>query len=126
MKINYLLGDFLIRVKNTAMAKNKTLVTMSNKQILAVSNSLKKLGYFDEVKKEGKKISVSLAFRYKKPVLTNLKLVSKPGLRIYIDTWELAKRRKPSIYLISTPKGILSSKEALKQKTGGEVIAEIL
>ncbi len=126
MNINYLLGDFLIRLKNTAMAKNKTLVTMSNKQIFAAATALKKIGYLDEVKKEGKKVSVSLTFKHKKPVLTDLKLVSKPGLRIYIDTWELAKRRKPSIYLISTPKGVLSSKEALKQKTGGEVIAEIL
>ncbi|MFI5241058.1 MAG: uS8 family ribosomal protein [Microgenomates group bacterium] len=126
MQINYLLGDFLIRVKNTAMAKNKTLSTMSNKQIMAVSNALKRLGYFDDVKKDGKKIIVSLAYRHKKPVITNIKLVSKPGLRIYIDTWELAKRRKPSIYLISTPKGILSSKEALKVRTGGEVIVEVL
>lgn len=122
---SYSLGDFLIRVKNTAMAKNKTVEVTSNKKIKAVAESLKKLGFLDEVKKEGENLVISLAFKNKKPVLTNLKLISKPGLRIYLSAREIGKKRGPSQYLISTPKGILSSRQALKENLGGEIVAEI-
>lgn len=124
--VNYTLGDFLIKLKNAAMAKNKTFRVRPTKLILAVAVSLKKQGYLDEIKKEKNFSEFLLTFRNKRPVLTDLKLVSKPGLRIYTDIWELEKRRKPSILIISTPKGILSSKEALKMGVGGEVLAEVL
>lgn len=126
MKSNYFVGDFLIRFKNAAMAKNKSFEARSTKLVLAVAEALKKQGFLDGVTKKGSKAIFSLAFKHKRPVLTDLKLVSKPGLRVYTDVWELNKRKKPSFLLISTPKGILSSKEAIKQNVGGEVIVEIL
>lgn len=121
----YSLGDFLIQVKNASMAKNKELTVSANKQIVAMAGCLKKLGYLDEVKKDGKNLKLTLAFRYKRPVLMNLKLVSKPGLRIYAKADEIVEKKGPSIFVISTPKGILSSKEAIKARLGGEVIAEL-
>jgi small subunit ribosomal protein S8 len=118
--------DFLIRIKNASMAKNKNVETRLTKKTLAIAESLKKLGFLDEVKKEKGTLKVSLTFKNKRPLIMGLKLVSKPGLRVYIDTFDLAKKKSPSIFLISTPKGIISSKEALKLRVGGEVIAEIL
>ena len=126
MNLNYPIGDFLIKLKNAAMAKNKSFEARPTKHILAVAEALKKAGFLDGVKKEKTKTTFLLTFRHKRPMLTDLKLVSKPGLRIYTDIWELGKRKKPSILLISTPKGILSSKQAMKQGVGGEVIVEIL
>ncbi len=123
--VNYALGDFLIKVKNTAMAKNKEITVPANKGNLAVAEALKKFGYFDNVKKEKDSLTISLAFRNKRPLLINLKLVSKPGLRIYLGVDEIEKKKGPSILLISSPKGIISSKEAIKLRMGGEVIAEI-
>lgn len=122
---NYSVGDFLIKVKNTAMAKNKKLEVHGNSKIVAIAEALKKLGYLDEVKKEKEILNISLAFRNKKPVLMDLKLVSKPGLRIYLGVDEIASKKGPSTFIISTPKGILSSRESIKSRTGGEVIAEI-
>lgn len=122
----YSLGDFLIRVKNCSMAKNKTLEVPVTKQIEAIAQAMKKLGYFDEVKKADGKLTISLAFKNKMPILMNLKLVSKPGLRVYLGVDEIEKKKGPSIFLISTPKGIVSSRVAVKQRMGGEVIAEIL
>ena len=55
----------------------------------------------------------------------NIKLISKPGLRIYLGADEIAKKKSPSIYLVSTPKGVISSLQAVKERVGGEVIAEI-
>ena len=122
---NYSVGNFLVRVKNAAMAGNKTLTMGSNKYVFGVAEALKKLGYFDDVKKEGNEITVSLSFKDKHPKLIDLKLVSKPGLRVYMGVDELSQKKGPSIYLLSTPKGIVSSKNAIKDRVGGEVIAEI-
>lgn len=122
---NYPVGDFLIRVKNVAMAKGKNLTAPSTKQIVAVSAALKKAGYFDEVKKGKEGLEVSLTFKDKKPLLININLISKPGRRIYLGADEITKKKGPSFYLISTPKGILTSREAIKANQGGEVIAEV-
>ncbi len=59
-------------------------------------------------------------------VPTNIKLVSKPGLRIYKSADELEKIKKPTFLVITTSKGVFSKDEALKKRVGGEVIAEIL
>ncbi len=123
---NFPTGDFLIKIKNAAMAKNKEVSFTADKQIVAIAQALKKMGYLDEVKKSGEKLEVTLTFKNKKPLMVNLKLVSKPGLRIYMGILEIEKKKGPTTYLISSPKGIVSSREARKLRIGGEVIAEIL
>ena len=123
--MNYSIGDFLIKVKNASMAKNKELTVTSNKQIEAIALGLKKLGYLDSVTKEKSLIKLVLTFKNKRPLLTDLKLVSKPGLRIYMGVTEIEKKKGPSTYLISTPIGIIASRQAIKERVGGEVIAEI-
>jgi small subunit ribosomal protein S8 len=125
MITNYSVGDFLIRIKNAAMAKNKIVEIKSEKQVVAVAEALKKLGFLDTVKKEKDILTVSLAFKNKKPVIMNLKLVSKPGLRIYMGADEIDEKKGPSTYLLTSPKGVISSKDAVKNRIGGEVIAEI-
>ncbi len=122
---NFLTGDFLIRVKNTAMAKNKTLTIKSSKQIVAIAEALKKTGFLDGVKNEKGMLTLSLTFKDKRPRLMDIKLISKPGLRIYQGIDEIEKKKGPSIMLISTPKGIISNLQAIKERVGGEVIAEI-
>jgi len=107
------------------MAKNKELTVTSNKQIEAIALGLKKLGYLDSVTKEKSLIKLALTFKNKRPLLTDLKLVSKPGLRIYMGVTEIEKKKGPSTYLISTPIGIIASRQAIKERVGGEVIAEI-
>jgi small subunit ribosomal protein S8 len=122
---NYSVGDFLIRVKNAAMAKNKNVIVKSSKEIIAVADALKTMGFLDEAKNEKGILTVALTFKNKKPRLMGLKLISKPGLRIYLGVDELDKKRGPSVMLISTPKGMLSSIKAIKERVGGEVLAEI-
>jgi len=122
---NYSVGDFLIRVKNAAMAKNKKVIVRPNKGIVAVSEALKKMGFLDEVKLEKESLTVGLTFKNKKPRMMDLKLVSKPGLRVYMGVDELEKKKSPSILLVSTPKGVVSSMHAIKNRMGGEVLAEI-
>ena len=83
MVTNDPVGDFLIRVKNAAMAGNKKVSAPAGKEIVAVAQALKKLGFLEKVDKDKKSLEVAIAFRNKKPRLMDLKLVSNPGLRIY-------------------------------------------
>ncbi len=121
----YQVGDFLIQIKNASMAKNKSLKVASTKKLSALAATLKKMGYLDEVKEEKGELTISLTFKNKAPLLTDVKLVSKPGLRVYKSIAEIEKKKGPGMYIISSSKGMVSLKEALKQRIGGEVIAEI-
>lgn len=117
------------------MAKNKSLEYKAEKQIVAIAEALKKLGFLDVVKKSGRAgsssagekevLTVSLAFKNKKPVIMDIRLISKPGLRVYMGADEIDKKKGPSTYLLTSPKGVISSKDAVKARVGGEVIAEI-
>jgi len=124
--MNYPIGDFLIRVKNVAMAGNKELIVKKTKLIKAVSDVMKKIGYLDDVLEDGENIKVRLAYKRKRPVLMQLKLMSTPGMRVYMNVEELEKIKGPSTYVLTTPLGVLSKEEAIKKRVGGEVIAELL
>lgn len=123
---NYPVGDFLIKLKNASMAGNKEVKVAASNKVMAVAEALKKLGFLDGAKREKDIITVSLTFKSKKPLLMDVKLISKPGLRIYMGVDEIEKKKGPSIFLITSPSGIISSRQAVKARTGGEVIAEIL
>lgn len=123
---NYPVGDFLIQVKNAALAENREIVVKNSKLIESVAKSLKELGYLESVKAKEGQLTVVLTYKNREPVLMDLKLISKPGLRIYWGIDELEAKKKPVYYILSTNKGILTSKKAKKERLGGEVIAEIL
>jgi small subunit ribosomal protein S8 len=123
--LNYPLGDFLIRIKNAAMAGRKNVSTRDTKLIHAVANVLKEEGFLEEVGTKDGQLMIRLAYRKKQPVILDVVLVSKPGLRIYIGADELEKRRGPQTLLISTSKGVMFAKDAVKNNLGGEIIAEI-
>lgn len=122
---NYSIGDFLIRIKNAAMAGNKEIIVSSDKKLVAVSQALVKMGFLDSVKNEKGILSVALSFKDRRPRIMDIRLISKPGLRIYMGVDELESRKSPAILLVSTPKGVMSSLKAIKERIGGEVIAEI-
>lgn len=123
---NYPVGDFLIRIKNAGLARKKTVEFPAYKFIVSVAKTMKKEGYLREVGVGGDVLKVALSYKKKEPLLTNIKIVSKPGIRIYMKKEELEKIKSPSIFILSTPKGVMSSKEAVKNNLGGEVIAEVL
>lgn len=124
---NYPVGDYLIQIKNAALANRREVIVSHSNFVESVAKCLKKMGVLESVSgKDGKLIS-TLAYHRKAPMLMDLKLVSAPGLRKYmnIDQMRSRKRKNASRLVLSTPVGILSSSEAMKKNTGGEVIAEI-
>jgi small subunit ribosomal protein S8 len=122
---NYPAGDFLVRIKNISKSGKKELVVPKTNLIEEVARCLERAGYLSQVAKEDNFLKIMLAQVKKESVLENVKIISKPGLRIYIGVDDLEKRRSPAILVLSTSKGILTAKEAIKKGVGGEVLAEI-
>jgi len=125
--------DMLNRIRNAqAVLKETVDIPLSNLRY-EIAKILEKGGFVAEVEKKGKKtkkvIEITLKYNKKIPVISGLKRISKPGQRIY----KRAKELKPvkggyGIAIISTSKGgggLMTDKEARKQKLGGEVICEI-
>lgn len=124
---NYQVGDFLIRLKNASMAGLKEVVFPKTNLVVSVAKTLEKEGFLDkvEIDKEGN-LTAKLSIFSKKPVLKNVKIVSKPGLRIYVNVDEIEKMKTPETLVISTPKGVMSGMEAKKKRLGGELIAKVI
>jgi len=123
--LNYPVGDFLIRVKNAGLARNKTVEVGYTKLIAEVAKVLKDKKILDEVDVKDQKVITRLAYIKKEPVLIDVKLISKPGLRVYGGAAEIEKIKSPSFLIISTSKGVMSDRDAVKKNLGGEFIAEI-
>lgn len=124
--VNYPVGDFLIKLKNASLASIRQVENPYSKFVYSVATLLKSEGYLDEVVKKEGKLIVNLKFQNKEARISDVRLISKPGLRVYMKAFEIAKRRGPSIFILTTAKGIMTGKEAIDKKLGGEIIAEIL
>jgi small subunit ribosomal protein S8 len=122
---NYPVGNFLITIKNAALAGKKEVTFPNIKLCRLVALALVKAGYLDEVKENKDMLEIKLTFRKKEPLMMGLKLISRPGLRIYENVSDTEKKKGPSIFILSTPKGVITSRQAIKDRVGGEVIAEI-
>lgn len=123
--VNYPAGDFLIRLKNAGIAGHKTVTSPNSNLIGAIAECLKKQGYLGSVEVKDGSITVSLAQRRKEPILMDIKIVSKPGLRVYMGIEEIEAKKGPTVLIISTSAGILAGKDAIKKRLGGELIAEV-
>lgn len=124
--VNYPVGDFLIKIKNAALVNHKEVVYQHSKLVYEVAKKLVELKFLEKVERKDDELFLSLMYHKREPILMNIKLVSKPGLRIYQNVRELENKKGPSVYIVTTNKGILSHMEAIKKNLGGEVIAEIL
>lgn len=125
-KTNYPVGDFLVSLKNAAQAGQKEVELDSAKFLKSVALALKEAGYLDSVEEEDGKLKSSLAYRKKEPLLMDIKLVSKPGLRIYMGVDDLAEEKGPFSFIVSTSEGVMMSDKAVKKRLGGEVLAKVL
>tara|TARA_B100000315_G_C14300766_1_gene461750 strand:+ start:52 stop:441 length:390 start_codon:yes stop_codon:yes gene_type:complete len=123
------ISDMLTRIKNAYMAKKRNVVLPSSKVKLNIANLLQKNGYIGGVKESGdkkKELQIDLIYKNNKPALSAVKRISKPGRRIYAGARELTNVLNGyGISIVSTSKGIMTNKEARKEKIGGEIICEV-
>ena len=124
------IADMLTRIRNANTAKLDTVDVPASKTKIAIANILVDEGYIEkyEMIEDGCFKTMRLTLKYgadkNEKIITGLKRVSKPGLRIYVGKDELPKVLGGlGIAILSTNQGIITDKEARKLKVGGEVIA---
>ena len=129
MHITDPIADLLTRIRNANSAKHETVDIPASNMKKAIAKILLDEGYIKgyQVIDDSKQGIIRVTLKYgenKQKVITGLKRVSRPGLRIYAGADELPRVLKGlGIAIISTSKGIMTDKEARKQNIGGEVLA---
>ena len=117
-------GDALIRIKNGYQVGKVSVVIKFSKLIWKLMKLLQAEGYITEVRQNKRELVVTLKYNSRIPVLTDVRRVSKPSLRVYKGVKDLPRVLNGlGIAIISTPKGLMTDKEARKLKTGGEILA---
>lgn len=136
MSVTDPIADMLTRIRNAVMAGQTVTAIPSSKMKVAIAKILKAEGFIADYEvKDGKRVgekllSVRLKYigerRYRRPVLTGLERVSKPGRRVYTGKqdipWVLSGM---GIAILSTSKGVMTGREARKQGVGGEVVCKV-
>lgn len=131
MHITDSVADLLTRIRNASSAKHDTVDIPASNMKKAITQILLDEGYIKgyQVIEDGKQGMIHVTLKYgenKTPVITGLRRVSKPGLRIYTNVEEMPKVLKGlGIAILSTNKGIMTDKQARKENVGGEVLAFI-
>ena len=125
------IADMLTRIRNALVAKHETVDVPASNMKLAIAEILLNEGYIKSytVNDEGVEKMMNIVLKYgpnHQRVITGLKRVSKPGLRVYARKDRLPKVLNGlGIAIISTSKGIMTDREARKEGVGGEVLAYI-
>ncbi len=125
------IADMLTRIRNANQMRYEEVRVPASKIKESIAKILKDEGFIKNYKvvKEDAQGTILLTLKYtdkKERVITGLKRISKPGLRVYVKNDEIPKVLNGlGIAIISTSKGIMTDKEARKQNIGGEVLAYI-
>ncbi len=131
MQITDPIADMLTRIRNANSSKHESVLIPSSKMKLAIAKILNDEGYIAgyEVIDDNKQGVIKITLKYganKSKVITGIKRVSKPGLRVYAGKEDMPRvLRGLGVAIVSTSKGIMTDKEARKLNVGGEVLAFI-
>ena len=123
------IADMLTRIRNANTVGHKTVDVPASNMKKSIAGILKEEGYISdfEVIEDDKQGVIRITLKYtenKSQVITGLRRVSKPGLRIYSNSKDMPKVMKGlGIAIVSTSKGIMTDREARKNNVGGEVLA---
>ncbi|CCY59161.1 30S ribosomal protein S8 [Clostridium sp. CAG:632] len=126
------IADMLTRIRNANTAKHDTVDVPASKMKVSIAEILLNEGYIKafDIVDDGNFKTIRITLKYgadkNEKIITGLKRISKPGLRVYASKEDLPKVLGGlGIAIISTNKGVLTDKEARKQNVGGEVLAYV-
>ncbi|MBR1723735.1 MAG: 30S ribosomal protein S8 [Ruminococcus sp.] len=131
MQITDTIADLLTRIRNASTAKHTTVDIPASNMKKSITQILLDEGYIKDFKviDDGKQGIIRVTLKYdenRNPVISGLKRVSKPGLRIYAGCEDLPKvMRGLGVAIISTSKGVITDKKARELNVGGEVLAYV-
>ena len=129
MNITDPIADLLTRIRNASQAKHATVDIPASNMKKAIAQILVDEGYVKSytVTEDDKQGVITITLKYTdnmQPVITGLRRISKPGLRIYTSCEDMPKVLKGiGTAIVSTPKGVMTDKQARKENVGGEVLA---
>ena len=129
MNITDPIADLLTRIRNASQAKHATVDIPASNMKKAIAQILVDEGYVTSYKvtEDDKQGVITITIKYTDnmhPVITGLRRISKPGLRIYTSCEDMPKVLKGiGTAIVSTPKGVMTDKQARKENVGGEVLA---
>jgi small subunit ribosomal protein S8 len=124
------IADMLTRIRNAVRARHTRVAMPASKMKLAIARVLKEEGYVSDIEiiRDSAQGTLRLTLRYveKQPVLTQLKRVSKPGLRVYTKRAAIPRvRGGQGIAILSTPQGLMTGHRAYMKGLGGEVVCYV-
>lgn len=124
------IADMLIQIKNATMARRHVVELSYSNMKLSLAKTLVEEGYIDTVEKVGDapKFRLRLGIKYHQevPAVTDVKRVSKPGLRVYVDKYTIPTVvGGMGIAILSTSQGIMTGSKAKKRGLGGEFLCEV-
>lgn len=126
------IADMLTRIRNAAAVNKESVMIPGSKQKFALAKLLVSEGWLKHCKEKelpGNKKELVVTLKYikdKQPIITNVKRISKPSHRVYVKKDDLPIVRSGyGIAVISTSKGLMTNKQAMKASLGGEVICEL-
>ena len=131
MQITDSIADILTRIRNANTAKHATVDVPASNMKKSIAQILVDEGYIKsyQIIDDGKQGIIRITLKYgenKSQVITGLRRVSKPGLRIYSSCEDMPKVMKgPGIAIVSTSKGVMTDKKARELNVGGEVLASV-
>ena len=131
MQISDTIADLLTRVRNASTAKHATVDVPASNMKKAITQILTDEGYIKsfQIIEDGKQGIIRITLKYgenKAPVISGLRRISKPGLRIYSSCADMPKVRGGlGVVIVSTSKGIMTDKKARELNVGGEVLAYV-
>ena len=121
------IADMLTRIRNANQMRNKEVAMPTSKMKVEIAKILDNEGFIESYTVKDNTLTLTLKYgQNKERVITGLKRISKPGLRVYAGAEEIPHVLNGlGIAIISTPKGVMTDKLARKNNVGGEVIAYI-
>lgn len=122
------ISDFFIRIKNAQAAEHETVLIPYSKFKHTLARALERAGLVGKIERRGRKtrlLEITLLREGDRPKVEMVRLLSKPSRRRYASCRELKTFQRRGILFLTTPRGVLSAAEAVKQKVGGQLIAEI-
>ena len=127
MVVSSPIADMLTRIRNANELHYETVSMPTSKMKVEIANILKSEGFIKEYVVEDRTLTLTLKYSdNKERVISGLKCISKPGLRVYAKAEDIPRVLNGlGIAIISTYKGVMTDKEARKQSIGGEVLAYI-
>lgn len=122
------IADMLTQIRNAQLAGQREIVLPYAKLKYALAQVLEREGWITGLAalEQNTKLKILLKYDQNEPVINSIKRISTPGRRIYVNRHQLPNvMNNLGTAVISTPKGLMTSREARKAKLGGEVICEI-